>query len=371
MKKINHGPSMYYASDKNIFDALNHAKVNMPTILRLFERRNIIVSKKTPKEKLAQYFSRQFHDLHDHREIAARLGVAPRREKMTSFDVVGPVSRESLAASIQSIKSDLEEAGDVLQVSWENSKVSLTIQYSTIDYRVSEIAQRQIRDGVIEIAINADGCAVRNSHNEFVNEVAERLFAKVEDSSGGGFERFNFSLQEVTSSQLRSKFFHQLALGLPGFVLKDVTAAYAFKAKPEDGGVEEDAEDEMAEPDSEHSAHIERVSLRGNGVSRSEMLRNLLNENDYYITKIVWRIRDKVKGGHEYDVEAMFSDPKNCTGFSYILAGVYPFEDGRVSSKRRSPNRVEVDMIANAVEEKAKALIQELTSEFQRGLSRG
>jgi hypothetical protein len=46
--KRKHGPSLYYATDKNVFDALNQHKVDMPTVLKLFERRNIVVSSKTP-----------------------------------------------------------------------------------------------------------------------------------------------------------------------------------------------------------------------------------------------------------------------------------------------------------------------------------
>lgn len=39
MKKRAHGPSLYYASDKNVFDALNQHKVDTPTVVKLFQRR--------------------------------------------------------------------------------------------------------------------------------------------------------------------------------------------------------------------------------------------------------------------------------------------------------------------------------------------
>jgi hypothetical protein len=62
MKKRAYGPSLYYATDKNIFDALNQHKVDAATVAKLFHRRNIVVSKKTLREDLAQYFSRLTHD---------------------------------------------------------------------------------------------------------------------------------------------------------------------------------------------------------------------------------------------------------------------------------------------------------------------
>jgi len=52
-KKIKFGASLYYASDKNIFDALTRSRVNAETMQDLFLRRNIIVSTKTDREDLA------------------------------------------------------------------------------------------------------------------------------------------------------------------------------------------------------------------------------------------------------------------------------------------------------------------------------
>ena len=75
MKKRIRGSSFYYATDKNIFDALNEHKVDTPNVVHLFQRRNIVVSKKTVREDLAKYFSRLTHDYYDHKDIAARLGI--------------------------------------------------------------------------------------------------------------------------------------------------------------------------------------------------------------------------------------------------------------------------------------------------------
>ena len=147
MKKPMHGPSLYYASDKNIFDALNQHKVDNITVTKLFERRNILVSKKTTREELAKYFARLSHDYYDHKEIAGRLGVAPRRERITSMDIAGSTSDEDFLSAINQLKSELESTGDVVQVSRSGAQLSLNIQYSSIDYRRSEFTQVQVRDG--------------------------------------------------------------------------------------------------------------------------------------------------------------------------------------------------------------------------------
>lgn len=362
-KKRAYGPSLYYASDKNVFDALNQHKVDIPTIMELFLRRNIIVSKKTSREDLAKYFARQIHDFQDHKDIAARLGVAPRRERITSMDVNGEVAPEHLQVAVDQIKQELEKAGEVVQVSRDGDKLTVSVQYSTVDYKVSEFAQRQVRDGNIEFIKTNEGYIVRNTQNEYVNDVRDMLIAKLEQASETNLGKVTVSLFDVPSPRLRSKFFHELAFNLPGFQQSDVTAVYVFKAKPEVTGKDDDTED--ADVD-DVETHVERVFMRGQGVTRSEILNELLDKDDYYITKIAWTARENAGAGHDYDIEATFADPRDCTGFSFILSGVYPFEDGKVATRRRPPLKHEIDEISRVIETKARTLVMQIRKEYKQ-----
>jgi hypothetical protein len=364
MTKHLHGPSLYYASDKNIFDALNQHKVHIKTIMEMFERRNIVVSKKTPRDSLAAYFARQIHDYQDHKGIAACLGIAPRRERITSMDLKGMVDNSHLQIAVDQLKEELEKSGDVVQVARDNEKVTITVQYSTVDYKVSEFAQRQERDGTIELIKTAEGYTVRNTHNEYVDNVAAVLVTKLEKASETALSKVTVSLFGVPTAQLRSKFFHELAFKLPGYLQSDVTAVYVFKAKPELHG-SDNGDDEGDEP-ADDETHVERVHLRGRGVTRSEILNELLEKDDYYITKIAWCAREIAGAGHDYDIEAAFTDPKDCNGFSFILSGVYPFEDGQLSSRRRPPHKHEIDEISRVVESKARELVTLLREEFEK-----
>lgn len=362
-KKRAHGPSLYYASDKNIFDALNQHKVDTPTIMELFLRRNIIVSKKTPRENLAKYFARQIHDFQDHKDIAARLGVAPRRERITSMDVNGTVEPEHLQVAVDQLKQELEKAGEVVQVSRDGDKLTVSVQYSTVDYKVSEFAQRQVRDGNVEFIKTDEGYIVRNTQNEYVNDVRDTLIAKLEQASETSLGKVTVSLFDVPSSRLRSKFFHELAFNLPGYQQSDVTAVYVFKAKPEATDKDEEADD--AELDG-NDTHVERVFMRGQGVTRSELLNGLLDKDDYYITKIAWGAREIGGAGNDYDIEATFASPGDCTGFSFILSGVYPCEDGKVTTRRRPPLKHEIDDISRVIETKARTLVAQIREEYKQ-----
>jgi len=140
-----------------------------------------------------------------------------------------------------------------------------------------------------------------------------------------------------------------------------VTSVYAFKAKP-DALVSDDGEEE--DEDIETETHVERVALRGNGVTRSDIFNDLLDEDDYYITKMAWEAREVGGAGHAYAIEAMFANPKDCTGFSFILIGVYPCEEGLLSNRRRAPFKHEIEKISSVVEARARELVKQLSDEF-------
>lgn len=359
MKKHMHGPSLYYATDKNVFEALTQHKVDISTVMQLFQRRNIIVGKKTPRENLAKYFARLTHDYYDHRDIAVRLGIAPRRERITYMDVTGVGEIGDLQAAIEQLKQELEATGDVIQVTRDGDNLTMHVQYSTVDYKRSEFTQVQVRDGTIEFIKSPEGCIVRNTQNDYLNDVRETLLGKIEKAAESPLTKVVVSLFDIPSPKLRSKFFHELMSNLPGYVRSDVTDVYVYKAKPEP---DDDESDDSASSDTD--THVERVFLRGNGVTRSELLNKLLDGEDYYIIKIGWTTTEIMGAGNVYDIEAVFADPKDCTGFSFILNGVFPVEEGKVSLRRRAPNKREVDAISLVIESKSRELVAKLREEF-------
>ena len=147
---------------------------------------------------------------------------------------------------------------------------------------------------------------------------------------------------------------------MPGFVRRDVTDVYVFKAKPEAEYSQEADDDSIADPDT----LVERVFLRGSGVSRSELLNELLDEENYYIIKMGWTATETMGVGNVYDIEATFADPKDCTGFSFILSGVFPVEEGKASTRRRPPHKYEIDAISRVIESKARELVAALREEY-------
>ncbi|AYR25677.1 hypothetical protein [Herbaspirillum rubrisubalbicans] len=366
------GPSLYYASDKNIFDALTQQKVTIPTVTDLLLRRNVIVGRKTSKEVLATYFSRLSHDYVDHQAIAARLGIAARKERTTSMDVEG-LDLEHLQQAIAALKTELEDGQDIVQITREDGRVLINIRYTRFDYRKSEFSQIQVRDGEIEFVKIGGVYRVRNTQSDYINNVRDTLLGKVDKLSDSPLKRSEVSLFSVPSPELRSKFFHELMNSLPGYIRKDVSEVYVYKKKPKiskgDSGSDSfvDADDDSSKDGDGDEGHVERVFLRGNGVTRSKILSDLLKERQYYIVKVVWTVLEQRGRGSVYEIEALFEDHESCSGFSFLLAGVYVLEEsGAHSTKRRSALRDEVEIISKAIEAKSRLLKEALEEEYKK-----
>jgi hypothetical protein len=95
-------------------------------------------------------------------------------------------------------------------------------------------------------------------------------------------------------------------------------------------------------------------------------LNDLLDKDDYYITKIAWEAREIGGAGNIYAIEATFANQKDCTGFSFILAGVFPCEEGKLSSRRRPPFKNEIEDISRVIESKARELVIQSRENYKK-----
>lgn len=358
------GAALYYASDKNIFDALNQSKVDAATIQDLFRRRNIVCSKRTKREDLAEFFSRLTHDLSDHRELSDCLGVVPRRERVTSVDLVGkPPDPDGLQSAVDALRDKLSKQGDVVNVHQDGDSTFITVSYTVIDYKRSEFSQMQNRTGVIEVVRHKGKLVVRSPKSDYLDEVRDELVRQIEAETPNALDREEISLFSFPDPAIRSQFFYELMTDLPGYERKDVTGVFVFKPRPEDADeLEIDEEDDNGEP------HVEKIWLKGSGVTQSELLQELIKEKAYYIAKVAWIANMKLGVGGAYEVEATFANPKDCTGFSYLLRGVYERgEDAKLSKVRRSPTAAEINEISRVIEKKARELLNKLNSKPKGG----
>jgi len=396
MKKPLYGPSIYYATDKNVFDALNQHKVTRPAIQSMFLRRNILVSPKTPRVELAAYFSLLNHDYKDHQDIASRLGIVARRERSTSLAIQGIDDRSDLLAAIEDVKKELEEAGDVVKITTHDGRIVVVIHYSTVDYRRSEFTQTQQRKGRIDFLGIGPRYVVRSTHSDHVTRARDEVFERLSKRPNVSLEKFKISLSPFPSPEDRSTFFNDLITELDGFTLYDVKEAFAYKARPqgfdsnfddddlldpeeEEGGEEDEQDgdeterratnkDRRSDDEAKLGSHVDHVNLKGVGVTRSEFLIDAL-EDGYYIVRTRWEAKKTFGLGQIYIIEALFTDPAICDEFSFMLRGVFPIEEGRVSKRQVAPHPDDIDEVSRAIETTAQKLLAQLREKHTKEAS--
>jgi hypothetical protein len=344
------GPSLYFANDKVIFDSLNQRQVSIDLIRELLNERGILVSAYTPKEELAQYFSRLTADFFDHKSIATKLGTVARRERMTYSEIKEVVQRTDIIATLNSLKRAWEDEGSAVRLEVVDDRVVALISYEHIDYTKSEFRQVEPRDALIEFTKEPSGnYVVRSTQNTFTDAAVEQVFTSLGNSLGKPVERARISLEGNADPKSRTQFFESLIKGIGGFSFVTVSEAYCYKPKLASAIKSGDDDKEL-----EDLPYVERVALRGHGVNRSLLIDDLY-KNDYYIVKVTWRVRLATQiDSDEFELEAQFSKPDSCTDFSYQVKSVVIRENGRVTDKKRGPKKDEQDTFLRLIEQSAK-----------------
>ncbi|WWW36385.1 hypothetical protein V8017_05590 [Stenotrophomonas rhizophila] len=340
------GPSVYYVTDKNIFDALNEHKVTSDLMVQLLADRNTIASSRERRVELASYFSRLTHDYFDNQKIANVLGVVPRRERMTSLFVEGSVLEDGVRVALEEVSKIYKELGDTFTISKHDKGYRALLQYSKVDYRRSEFNQVQQRDAEIDISIAVGGVEIRSHQNEYVDRVRDACVAALQRSNED-LKRRDISLIAFPEAKTRSRFFHDLFSDMPGFSFQQVTGVFIYKPR-EDGG-----EGEEREPS------VDNVALKGSGVNSTRWFADFTDDG-YYVVRVIWTSKEIFNEGNLYVIEALFADPETCSDFSFLLQGVHERLDAGHQPRRRAPTKSEVINITKAIESSSRRLMEAL-----------
>lgn len=351
------GPSLVFASDKVIFDALNHSQVPIDLIRQLLFDRGIIVSHKTEKIELAYHFSRLTADYFDNQSIGSKLGRVTKKERVTYTEVKAPLTIEHIKQGASPVLKKLEDKGNSVNLTVDGDGVKIFIQYDHIDYTESEFRQVQPRDAVIEFIPDDQGnYIVRNTHNNYIDTATQSIFAGVEAATGKKLPLSQIGLEGFAEAKVRNRFFEELIEDIEGFNFDGLTDAYCYKPRSSNGiGVplgERDA-------DTEKQPYVVRVTLKGNEVNKTFMAGDLYKAG-YYLVKVVWRMKEKLKDSELIEFEAQFGEPNSCTGFSYQARCAIVCEDGVATDQKRVIHKAEQDQYFRLIEAAARRAIAKL-----------
>ena len=274
----------------------------------LFFERGIIVSKKTTREELSRYFSRNIHDYHDHQFIAKVFGTAPRKEKTISQEIKNDIEREEIEDILSEICDTKSNPDEVYSLVTTDDGFNLDILYQVIDYNKTEFKQVVKREASISVTKDNNGWTLKSPLNDYVEDVRDLFLDKVASSLTEELIVERIELNSILLPSARTKFFEELIKNVGGYTCVDVTDVYVHNPNQMD----------------ESETHISKATLKGNGVLDSIELKKLY-EKDFYLWKINWKIKTGKRDSDLYEMEAQFSDAENCDKFSYVIKGFYKF----------------------------------------------
>jgi hypothetical protein len=358
--------SIYSASDKALFDAINQSSVTAADLRELFLRHGIIISNGTPRRQLAMHFARLMHDFDDFETLARIFESPKRRERMSATRILGAATIHDVEAAAHAIVGALVEQNDAATTTVQpDGSIQIHIKYKQLHFNKSEFRQVETKAAVITIEQEGGSLVMRGPQNDKVDEVCEELINHLEIELKLDVETDRIDLRGISDSKARVEFFRLLIDGVKGYQRTDVTDVYLFNPEKKRSSAvalaDEDNLEISADDDVDLGIHIKSANLKGGRVLDSPELRSFFNKG-FYISKIIWQCKEI--GTFDSDIvefEAQFSEPESCTSFSYLVRGYYEYQEAGDHSKGRKQFGKDVDReIGKLIEESARAAIQSL-----------
>ncbi|MFC6300000.1 hypothetical protein GNF76_28360 [Pseudomonas sp. CCM 7893] len=360
--------SIYYASDKAMFDALTQRKVTIAHLRELFLSRGIVISPDTDKEALARQFSSFFHDYADYQKLSLLIGAHSVRERTTNISITTAVTADDMMKSLESTKEFFEaEENDVIDISSVDGVITCTIHYQKTDFGQSEFRQVVQKQAVITFEPLRKGWKISGPMNDKFKNLSAQLQSQIEIMTSSEVKVSEISLSAYPDPELRTRFFRELIERLPKFKQVDVIDVATFNPKLKEVDLTVDDlqgdEDEEFPPESPRpTTHITKAQLSGQGVLESEQLL-ALEAQGFYICKILWHAKDSNQVDSDiYVMESQFGNKSACSDFSYIIKGVQHYQSHGVYGARVKASPPEEDRIKKLIVRAAEDTIKFLTT---------
>lgn len=348
--------SLYFASDKAIYDALTQRSLTSAELRKVFLSRGIVISNESDKKFLASRFSALFHDYYDYRNLSLLVGGRDSREKTTNVVVTTAVSKDQLTDALTSVKEWLvDDQHEQAEVAVHGDQLKLTVKYQKLDLTQAEF--RQVVEKTAEIILEKQGSGwkITGPMNDKFKDITDQLYSQIEIMTDQDVGTRTISLEAIPDAGIRTNFLRSLIRNLKGMEVVDVVDVSTFnpndredddldlsddalvieesvEVESEDEGEDGDPEAELTRPQPEAKTHkiirIDKASLKGKGVLESKQLLEL-EGHGFYLWKIRWTAREKLVGSEIVQFEAQFGNQAKYCDFSYIVKGVYNYHNGK------------------------------------------
>ncbi|MBK5435968.1 hypothetical protein JFV30_03595 [Pseudomonas sp. TH32] len=351
--------SLYFASDKAIYDALTQRSLTSAELRKVFLTRGIVISNESDKKFLANRFSALFHDYYDYRNLSLLVGGRDSREKTTNVVVTTAVTKDQLTDALTSVKEWLvDDQHEQAEVAVHGDQLKLTVKYQKLDLSQAEFRQVVEKTAEVTFEKQGSGWKITGPMNDKFKDITDQLYSQIEIVTDKDVATRTISLEAIPDAGIRTNFLRSLIRNLKDMEVVDVVDVSMFNPKDQEDddldlsddalviedsievesddegeeGEDGNPEAELARPQPEARIHkiirIDKASLKGKGVLESKQLLEL-EGHGFYMWKIRWKAREKLVGSELVLFEAQFGNQAKYCDFSYIVKGVYNYNNGK------------------------------------------
>ncbi|EOI6836738.1 hypothetical protein ACMVR2_001186 [Yersinia enterocolitica] len=350
------GRNLFFATEKNIYDALHHKRITTSILSDILLRKGIILCEETTKEELIEEVCRLPHCYEDLQSLKELVQKYDQRESLTKVTLNTETNQNDLKKAIDIVKKiyAADKNGSISLNANKDGSILIDLNYQDIDLSKTELRQIDNRNVSIEFKSDDDKVNIRMPQTAKAREVVDLIqkqLSKIQDKS---IDRFEISLETIIQPNLRSQFFQDLMNGLTGYEVDDVTNVVLNRS----GSEESDSDDEDQNID---TGFVKKAVLNGEGVNTSSIFSQLHNKG-YYISRIAWSAIPENRIGDRIIVEAFFKNADSCTDFSYNIKGINNQKGNEYNITIRPANSLEKQKISELIEISAEKAYYKIVS---------
>lgn len=337
--------NIYFATDKNIYDALHHKRITIARLREILLRKGIIVDQDLSKEELIEEVCKLPQGYSDLDSIKELVQTYDKRESITSVKLQASSSQTELKTAAELVKKKLATgSGETVKITAKkDGSLAIEVKYQEVDLSRTALRQIDNRNIKIDLTVNKDNVDIRMPQNQKAKDIITLLQKELSNIKSVDVEKFEISLEAIPTPAIRSQFFQEVMGGLNGYEIDDVTNVELNRSTSKD---DEEEEEEI------ETGFVKKAVLKGDSVNSSAIFTQLHNKG-YYIGRIAWSARPKSGIGDRILVEAFFKDSENCSDFSYQIKGINNQKGSGYNVTIRTANEVEKKKISLLIEQSA------------------
>ncbi|MBD2798411.1 hypothetical protein ID856_18210 [Xenorhabdus sp. 18] len=339
--------NLYFATEKNIYDALHHKRITTAMLQDILLRKGIIISESLNKEELIEEVCKLPHGFLDLQEIKNKVQTYDPKESVTKVSLTTSTNQQEVKDAIKKMKDHYPKTkSEVFKVTTKkNGGLSVELHYDDIDLSRTALRQIDKKSVKLDFTINDGKIDIRMPQNSKSKELVKLIGTHLSEIKNVEIPQFEISLEVVTSPNLRSQFFHDLMHGLEGYEVEDVNNIEVNRFINQT--INDEGDDEEID-----AGYVRKAVLKGESVNSSSIFSDL-HKKGYYISKVSWSSVPSSGNGDKIILEAFFKNPETCMDFAYNIKGINNFNKGKFNVTTRSANEQEKNKLGKLIENSA------------------